>query len=544
MNTCPAELNFASHLAALNAARAAKPAYIDDSRQLSYGELAERVARMAGALRQLGLRREERILLLMQDTVDWPVAFLGALHAGVVPVAVNTLLTPDDYAYIITHSRVRAVFVSGALLPALQAALAQSPGDVEHVVVSQPNNAQPNTAQPNTAQPNTAQPNNAHPVGTLPAPVQDFDSLLAAAPLAPAVRTLSDEIAFWLYSSGSTGKPKGVVHTHGNLWHTAELYAKPVLGIREDDVVFSAAKLFFAYGLGNGLTFPLSVGATVILMGERPTPQAVFQRLTRHRPTVFYGVPTLYASMLASPDLPPREQVSMRVCTSAGEALPRDIGERFTRHFGCEILDGIGSTEMLHIFISNQSGQIRYGTTGKPVPGYEVQLRDDSGAPVAAGTIGDLYIKGPSAALMYWNNRDKTRQCFLGDWLKSGDKYTCDADGYYTYAGRSDDMIKVSGQYVSPVEVENVLVQHEAVLEAAVIGVPDHDGLVKTKAYVVLRPGFEPDAQTGAALQSYVKQHLAPFKYPRQINFTEELPKTATGKIQRFRLRQLEEATL
>ncbi|AUA56955.1 Benzoate--CoA ligase [Achromobacter spanius] len=539
MNTCPAELNFASHLAALNAARAAKPAYIDDSRQLSYGELAERVARMAGALRQLGLRREERILLLMQDTVDWPVAFLGALHAGVVPVAVNTLLTPDDYAYIITHSRVRAVFVSGALMPALQAALAQSPGDVEHVVVSQPNNAQPKPAQPNNAQPKPA-----HPAATLPAPAQDFDALLAGAPLAPAVRTLSDEIAFWLYSSGSTGKPKGVVHTHGNLWHTAELYAKPVLGIREDDVVFSAAKLFFAYGLGNGLTFPLSVGATVILMGERPTPQAVFQRLTRHRPTVFYGVPTLYASMLASPDLPPREQVAMRVCTSAGEALPRDIGERFTRHFGCEILDGIGSTEMLHIFISNQSGQIRYGTTGKPVPGYEVQLRDDSGAPVAAGTIGDLYIKGPSAALMYWNNRDKTRQCFLGDWLKSGDKYTCDTDGYYTYAGRSDDMIKVSGQYVSPVEVENVLVQHEAVLEAAVIGVPDHDGLVKTKAYVVLRPGFEPDAQTGAALQSYVKQHLAPFKYPRQINFTEELPKTATGKIQRFRLRQLEEATL
>ena len=544
MNTCPTELNFASHLAALNAARAAKPAYIDDSRQLSYGQLAERVARMAGALRQLGLRREERILLLMQDTVDWPVAFLGALHAGVVPVAVNTLLTPDDYAYIITHSRVRAVFVSGALMPALQAALAQSPGDVEYVVVSQPQTAQPNNAQTNIAQPHTAQPNTAHPVATLPAPAQDFDALLAAAPLAPAVRTLSDEIAFWLYSSGSTGKPKGVVHTHGNLWHTAELYAKPVLGIREDDVVFSAAKLFFAYGLGNGLTFPLSVGATVILMGERPTPQAVFQRLTRHRPTVFYGVPTLYASMLASPDLPPRDHVAMRVCTSAGEALPRDIGERFTRHFGCEILDGIGSTEMLHIFISNQSGQIRYGTTGKPVPGYEVQLRDDSGAPVAAGTIGDLYIKGPSAALMYWNNRDKTRQCFLGDWLKSGDKYTCDADGYYTYAGRSDDMIKVSGQYVSPVEVENVLVQHEAVLEAAVIGVPDHDGLVKTKAYVVLRPGFEPDAQTGAALQSYVKQHLAPFKYPRQINFTEELPKTATGKIQRFRLRQLEEATL
>ncbi len=564
MNTCPAELNFASYLAALNAPRAAKPAYIDDTRQLSYGELAERVARMAGALRQLGLRREERILLLMQDTVDWPIVFLGALHAGVVPVAVNTLLTADDYAYIVSHSRVRAAFVSGALLPVLQTALAQAPGDVEHVVVAQPLASQAVASQPATSQPVTSQhvtsqhvtsqhvtsqPVASQPVtsqssSALPVRTYEFDALLAAAPLAPAVRTLADEIAFWLYSSGSTGKPKGVVHTHGNLWHTAELYAKPVLGIREDDVVFSAAKLFFAYGLGNGLTFPLSVGATVILMGERPTPQAVFQRLTRHRPTVFYGVPTLYASMLASPDLPPRDQVAMRVCTSAGEALPRDIGERFTRHFGCEILDGIGSTEMLHIFISNQTGQLRYGTTGKPVPGYEVQLRDDNGAPVAAGAIGDLYIKGPSAALMYWNNRDKTRQCFLGDWLKSGDKYTCDADGYYTYAGRSDDMIKVSGQYVSPVEVENILVQHEAVLEAAVIGVPDHDGLVKTKAYVVLRPGFEPDANTGAALQSYVKQHLAPFKYPRQINFTEELPKTATGKIQRFRLRQLEESTL
>ncbi|WP_459618217.1 benzoate-CoA ligase family protein [Bordetella sp. 2513F-2] len=516
MNHCPTELNFASHLAALNAARAAKIAYIDDTRRVGYGELAERIARFAGLLRSLGLRREERVLLLMHDTADWPVVFLGSLHAGVVPVAVNTLLTADDYAYILQHSRARAAFVSGALLPVLQAALAQG-SEVERVVV-------------------------ADPPADLPAGMQALEPLLQSADRVPAVRTLADEIAFWLYSSGSTGRPKGVVHTHGNLWHTAELYAKPVLGIREDDVVFSAAKLFFAYGLGNGLTFPLSVGATTVLMAERPTPQAVFRRLVAHRPTVFYGVPTLYASMLASPELPPREQVALRVCTSAGEALPGDIGARFTQHFGCEILDGLGSTEMLHIFISNRSGALRYGTTGQPVPGYEVELRDENGRPVPPGTIGDLYIKGPSAALMYWNNRDKTRQCFLGDWLKSGDKYVCDADGYYTYAGRSDDMIKVSGQYVSPIEVENVLIQHEAVLEAAVVGVPDHDGLVKTKAYVVLRPGYAPDADTGAALQQYVKQHLAPFKYPRQINFTEELPKTATGKIQRFRLRQLEES--
>ncbi|CAM3473214.1 4-hydroxybenzoate--CoA ligase [Bordetella sputigena] len=516
MESCPQELNFAQHLAALNAERADKVAYIDDFRTLRYGELADRVVRFGGVLKQLGLRREERMLLLMHDTADWPVAFLGALHAGIVPVAVNTLLTAEDYAYILSHSRARAAIVSAALLPVLRQATALADTEVEHIVVSRP-------------------------VGGVEDGVIELEHALSSAPAIPAIRTLADEMAFWLYSSGSTGKPKGVVHTHGNLWHTAELYAKPVLGIREDDVVFSAAKLFFAYGLGNGLTFPLSVGATVVLMAERPTPQAVFQRLTRHRPTVFYGVPTLYAAMLAAPELPARDHVALRVCTSAGEALPRDIGERFRRHFGCDILDGIGSTEMLHIFISNQAGRIRYGTTGMPVAGYEVQLRDDQGLPVPTGAIGDLYIKGPSAALMYWNNREKTRQCFLGDWLKSGDKYVCDADGYYTYAGRSDDMIKVSGQYVSPVEVENVLVQHEAVLEAAVIGVADEQGLVKTKAFVVLRPGHAPNPDTGAALQAYVKQHLAPFKYPRQIHFTEELPKTATGKIQRFRLRQLEE---
>ncbi|ARP90128.1 4-hydroxybenzoate--CoA ligase [Bordetella genomosp. 9] len=516
MESCPQELNFAGHLVALNAARADKAAYIDDFGTLSYGELADRLARFGGLLKRLGLRREERVLLLMQDTVDWPVAFLGALHAGIVPVAVNTLLTADDYAYILSHSRARAAIVSGALLPVLRQAMDRTETEVAHIIVSRPAQAPAN--------------------GEI-----EMETAMAGTPAIAAVRTLADEMAFWLYSSGSTGKPKGVVHTHGNLWHTVELYAKPVLGIREDDVVFSAAKLFFAYGLGNGLTFPLSVGATVILMAERPTPQAVFQRLTRHRPTVFYGVPTLYAAMLAAPDLPPRDAVALRVCTSAGEALPRDIGERFRRHFGCDILDGIGSTEMLHIFISNHVGRIRYGTTGMPVAGYEVELRDEQGRPVPPGAIGDLYIKGPSAALMYWNNREKTRQCFLGDWLKSGDKYVCDEDGYYTYAGRSDDMIKVSGQYVSPVEVENVLIQHEAVLEAAVIGVPDGHGLVKTKAYVVLRPGYAPGPDTGAALQAYVKQHLAPFKYPRQIDFTEELPKTATGKIQRFRLRQLEE---
>jgi benzoate-CoA ligase len=328
------------------------------------------------------------------------------------------------------------------------------------------------------------------------------------------------------------------VHTHANAYWTDALYAQNVLKLTEDDVCFSAAKLFFAYGLGNALTFPLSAGATTILMAERPTPQSVFKRLVGQRPTVFFGVPTLYAAMLASPELPPRTAVALRVCASAGEALPRDIGERFTAHFGVEILDGIGSTEMLHIFLSNRAGAVRYGTTGVPVPGYDVELRGDDARPVADGEVGDLYIRGPSAALMYWTNREKSRATFQGEWTKSGDKYLRREDGYFVYAGRGDDMLKVSGLYVSPFEVEAALVQHPAVLEAAVIGRTDADGLTKTKAYVVLKPGHAPAPDLEDALKTFVKDKLAPYKYPRAIEFIAELPKTATGKIQRFRLRE------
>jgi benzoate-CoA ligase len=326
------------------------------------------------------------------------------------------------------------------------------------------------------------------------------------------------------------------VHLHSHLIQTAELYAVPVLGLRESDVVFSAAKLFFAYGLGNALTFPLAVGATTILMAERPTPAAVFKRLREARPTVFYGVPTLFAALLASPELPAKEALALRVCTSAGEALPADIGKRWTAHFGVEILDGIGSTEMLHIFLSNRPGEVRYGTTGKAVPGYELRLMDETGARMS-GTdqIGELQICGPSSAAGYWNNRAKTRNTFMGDWTRSGDKYSVDADGYYTYAGRTDDMLKVGGIYVSPFEVEGALATHAAVLEAAVIGVADAEGLVKPKAYVVLKPEQRVSEEE---LKAHVKSRLAPFKYPRSIEFVTDLPKTATGKIQRFKLRQ------
>ena len=513
----PERFNFAQHLLALNAGRAGKPAFIDDLGTLHHGSLADRVRRMAAGLRALGLKREERVLLLMQDCNDWPVSFLGAMYAGLVPVAVNTLLTADDYAYMLEHSRAQAVLVSGALLPVLTSAMTRSDHEVGKVIVSRP-------AAP------------LHPAEI------EFEAFIHShSAMAKPANTAADDAGFWLYSSGSTGRPKGTVHSHANPYWTAELYGKAVLGISADDVCFSAAKLFFAYGLGNGLTFPLSVGACVLLMAERPTPDATFKRwlgaVGGVQPTVFFGAPTGFAGMLAAPGLPQRSQVALRLVSSAGEALPAEIGQRFKAHFGVDIIDGIGSTEMLHIFVSNLPGRVRYGSTGWPVPGYQVALRDDNGGAVTDGEPGDLYIHGPSAALMYWGNRAKTADTFQGGWTKSGDKYVHNSDGSYTYSGRSDDMLKVSGIYVSPFEVEATLVQHPAVLEAAVVGVPDAEGLTKTKAYVVLKQGA---AATDAELKAFVKDKLAPYKYPRQIVFVDDLPKTATGKIQRFKLRALQ----
>jgi benzoate-CoA ligase len=509
--------NFAQHLMALNVGRASKTAFIDDTGSLSYGELADRIKRFAAALQAAGIRREERVLLLMHDCCDWPVAFLGAMYAGIVPVAVNTLLTADDYAYMLAHSRSQAVIVSGALLPTVQAAMTLAPHEVKKIVVS---NA----------------------VGSLSADAVAMKDFIANhPPQNTPTPTRPDDPGFWLYSSGSTGRPKGTLHTHANPYWTAELYGKGVLGLTEKDVCFSAAKLFFAYGLGNGLSFPLSAGATVVLMAERPTPDATFKRWTDtrsgHQPTVFFGAPTGFAGMLASPNLPTKQAVALRMCSSAGEALPAELGEKFKHHFGVDIVDGIGSTEMLHVYLSNLPGKVRYGTTGWPVPGYDIELRGDDGLAVPDGETGDLYIKGPSAAVMYWGNREKSRETFQGAWTKSGDKYVRNADGSYTYSGRSDDMLKVSGIYVSPFEVESTLVQHAAVLEAAVVGVNDADGLTKTKAYVVLKAG---QSATEAELKAFVKDRLAPYKYPRSIEFITELPKTATGKIQRFKLRDLE----
>jgi benzoate-CoA ligase len=499
----PRDYNAAVDLVGRNlaAGRAGKVAYIDDAGSCTYGQLAERVERAANALRALGIEREQRIAIAMHDSADWVALFLGAIKAGVVPVAMNTLLTPADYEYQLKDSRARALFVSEPLLKNFEGLKCP---DLKHVV--------------------------AH--GRLKALLATADAKADAAP------TTADDMCFWLYSSGSTGAPKGTVHLHSHLIATAELYARPILGIREHDVVFSAAKLFFAYGLGNALTFPMAVGATTVLMAERPTPDAVFRRLVENQPTIFYGVPTLYAALLASPAFPKKAQLALRICTSAGEALPRNLGERWTERTGVEILDGIGSTEMLHIFLSNRPGEVRYGTTGKPVPGYEVRLVDDQGEVITKpGEIGELQINGPTAALMYWNQRSRTKGTFHGPWTRSGDKYTFDEHGYYTYGGRSDDMLKVSGIYVSPVEVEAALITHDAVLEAAVVGKEDEQKLVKPKAYIVLKQGNSPSDALKTALQQHVKDRLAPYKYPRWIEFMSELPKTATGKIQRFKLR-------
>jgi benzoate-CoA ligase len=512
MSEDPMKYNAAADLIERNlqGGHGAKTAFIDDAGSYSYAELAERAGRFSNLVRRLGIHPEQRILLCLHDTIDFPAAFLGAIKAGVVPVAVNTQLSPDEFAFMLADSRARAVVVSAPVLPAITAALADLPEPRPKLIVSG------SAALENSLIRLTAE----EPAKSETAP------------------THPDEPCFWLYSSGSTGRPKGTVHIHSSLVRTAELYAIPVMGIAETDIVYSVAKLFFAYGLGNALTFPMAVGATSVLMAERPSPASVSRVLLEHRPTVFCGVPTFYAAMLAGNDLPQRDELALRRCVSAGEPLPQEIGRRWSARTGVDILDGIGSTEMLHIFLSNWPDAVRYGTTGRPIPGYELKIVDEEEKPVRRGEIGDLLVSGPTSAACYWNNRERCRATFLGPWTRTGDKYFEDEDGYYVYCGRSDDMMKVSGMYVSPAEVEAALIAHEDVLEAAVVGALDENGLTKPKAFVVAKPGVRADEELVRALEGQVKGLLAPFKCPRWYAFLDDLPKTATGKIQRFMLRE------
>ena len=497
----------------LLAGRGDKLAFIDDRGSYTYAQVDSLSSAFANGLRDSGLQMEQRILLCLHDGIDFPVAFLGAIKAGVVPIAVNTLLTADDYKYMLDDSRARLALVSAPLRDMFEELVCGSP-HCRGLLVSGADDNDP----------------------------ASMSALLAAAsPECEIAPTTADDMCFWLYSSGSTGVPKGTVHKHSSLIQTAELYARPTLRIDENDVVFSAAKLFFAYGLGNGLSFPMSVGATAVLMAERPSPEAVFARLRQYQPTIFCGVPTLYASLLASPALPQKHEMALRICTSAGEPLPEQLARQWSDHVGVEVLDGIGSTEMLHIFLSNRPGRLRYGTTGVAVPGYELRIVDEAGKTIeGVDEVGELQVAGPSSALFYWNNREKSQDTFQGRWVRSGDKYSRDADGFYIYAGRSDDMLKVGGIYVSPIEIEAVLIEHPAVLEVAVVGHKRDDELVKPAAYVVLKDGEAETDGLAEDLKQHVKNRLAPYKYPRWVVFVDALPKTATGKIQRFKLRGMQ----
>lgn len=488
-----------------------KAAFIETAgleRQITYRDLAERSDRMGDFFAHHGIRREERAALLLLDTIEFPIIFWGALKAGVVPVALNTLLASDVYNAILRDCRARVLFVSAPLLDVVRPALADNPF-VEKVFVCGGDSAE----------------------------FERFNATLAEFSLKPMVEVSADESAFWLYSSGSTGQPKGVRHVHGALQFTADTYGATVLGIREDDLVYSAAKFFFAYGLGNALTFPMSVGATTLLLDGRPTPDGVVAILNSHKPTVFCGVPTLYAALNAYLDAGKASlEAPLRCCISAGEALPEEVGKSWEKHAGCEILDGVGSTEMLHIFLSNAPGDVVYGTSGVAVPGYTLRLVDEDGAEVGTGEVGELLVDGASGASDYWNQREKSRATFEGRWTRTGDKYERREDGRLVYCGRTDDMFKVSGIWLSPFEVEQSLMSHPAVLEAAVVPMRDGDDLEKPKAFVVLK---DPSKAEGIAdsLKDHVKERIGKWKYPREIVLVDDLPKTATGKIQRFKLR-------
>src|SRR5882724_175043 len=508
----PAQFNVAAWFVDRNVAegRGASPAFLFEDRTLTYADVQELVNRTGNALLELGVEMEHRVLMLCLDAPEFIGTFWGAIKIGAVPVPVNTLMRTADYLYFLGDSRAKVAVISAPLLAEAAPALVDAKR-LKHVLIAGGNHGQF---------------------------VSYEDRIAKASATLEAAPTSRDDAAFWQYSSGSTGFPKGAVHLHHDMVVCCETYGKQVLGIRPTDRVYSAAKLFFAYGLGNACFFPMGVGAQSVLYPHRPTPESVFELIARYRPTLFFGVPTLYAGMLAVKEAEVRfDTSSLRLCVSAGEALPDEIYRRWRERFGVEIIDGIGTTEILHIFLSNRPNQVRPGSSGLPVPGYEAAIVDDDGRPVPRGEIGNLRVKGDSTMAFYWNKHEKTKEKLFGAWIQTGDKYFQDEDGYFWYAGRADDMLKVGGIWVSPVEVEATLIKHPAVLEVAVVGKEDSDRLVKPHAFVVLKEPAGATAALADELKGFVRDKIAPYKYPRWIEFVSDLPKTATGKIQRFKLR-------
>jgi benzoate-CoA ligase len=501
--------------------RGHKVAIYTDFRNYSYNDIQKMVNKTANGMRDLGVRVEDKIMILTLDIPQFYAMFWGSIRIGAIPIPVNTMLTADDYEFYLNDSRSRVLAVSEELIPVINNIKGDLPYLRDIILLSETEGAR------------------------IP-----FKQKYKRAPAdIKTAFTTKDDVGFWLYSSGSTGSPKGAIHSQYDMVVISEAYAKKILGISENDIIFSAARMFFAYGLGNSVYFPMYAGCSVVLNPQPPKPENVFQYLEKYRPTIFFCVPTLYGQMLEYQNRIDKETgiepdpnadhalSSVKICVSAGEVLPTDIYHRWKKRYAIDILDGIGSTEMGHIFLSNRPDEVKPGSTGKPVPGYDLRLVDDAGNDVSTGETGTLMVKGEGAAQMYWRKRDKSRKTMVGEWINTGDKYFVDEDGYYWCAGRSDDMLKVGGIWVSPIEVENCLMEHEAVFEAAVVGHEDSKGLTKPKAFVILREGFDPSDDLAEELKKWVLDRLAKYKYPRWIEFVKELPKSATGKIQRFKLR-------
>jgi benzoate-CoA ligase family protein len=482
----------------LEAGRADKVAIHTVTQDVTYGDLFRLANGAANALRELGVRREERVLIVGYDSPGWVAAFLGAARLGAVPVPVNPLLQRgEDYDHYIEDSLARVVVVDANTEEKLQGAIQRAAG-APHVLRA--------------------------------------DQITPGVDVSPAP-TRRDDMAFWLYSSGSTGRPKAVVHLQHDIPYTCVTYAEQVLGVTEHDITFSTTGLFHAYGFGNNLTFPYWVGATTVLHAGRSTPTSVLDTIEKRRPTLFFSAPTLYNAILNFEGASGRDLSSIRHCVAAAEALPAEVWRRWKETFGLTILDGVGSTEMLHIYCSNRPGDVRPGSSGRPVPGYELKILDPEGRPAGAGEAGDLYVKGDSALALYWAQHEKSKRSVIGDWFFTGDRYRVDGDGYYWYEGRSDDMIKVSGLGVSPIEIESALLEHPAVAESAVVGIT-LDGFTKIKAFVIVRGDRPAGKGLVTELQEHCKSRLQRFQYPHVIEFVAELPKTVTGKIQRYKLRE------